>query len=213
MSVSLDELTQRRPYNAAADFVDANVAAGRAGKAAFIDPTRSLSYGALQEATCRFARGLQQLGLRAESRVLLLMLDTVDYPVAFWAALRAGIVPIPLNTLLTPEQYAYIFADSRAEAIVVSAPLLALIEPVLARLEGLRTLIVAGADGALPQTCASRPCQAFESVAASGAADVWTAPTVSDEVAFWLYSSGSTGEPKGTRHIQSSLIATARLYG
>ena len=88
----LDDLLQRRPYNAAVDFVDANVARGLGQKAAFIDPTRSLTYGELQARTYQFATALKTLGLREEDRLLLLMADTVDYPVAFWGALRAGVV-------------------------------------------------------------------------------------------------------------------------
>src|SRR3954462_8584766 len=130
MTASLEEPAQRRRYNAAADFVDSPVARGLGDKIAFVDPARSLTYRQLQEQSCRFACGLQVLGLRQESRVLLLLLDTVDYPVAFWGAIRAGMVPIPLKTLLPPAQYAYILDDSRAEAIVVSAPLVKAIEPV-----------------------------------------------------------------------------------
>jgi 4-hydroxybenzoate-CoA ligase len=214
MSIAAEAFAQRRPYNAVADFVDRNVEEGRADKVAFIDPARTLTYGALQAATYRFAHGLKALGLRQESRVLLLMLDTVDYPVAFWGALRAGIVPIPLNTMLTPEQYAYIFADSRAEAVVVSAPLLKTVEAVLQGTGGPRILVVAGMSSgeALAQGGAER--HRFEDVLTRGeGAGAWMAATLSDETAFWLYSSGSTGEPKGVRHIHSSLMATARLYG
>lgn len=208
-----EDFARRRPYNAAVDFVDRNVAEGRGGKLAFIDPTRSLTYGELQSASYRFAHGLLGLGLRQESRVLLLLLDTVDYPVAFWGAIRAGVVPIPLNTLLTAEQYAYIFADSRAEAIVVSAPLLPTVEAVLERLGLRRLVVVAGfpADGALTQ--GGSPKHRFEDVLGCGRGEPITAETLSDETAFWLYSSGSTGEPKGVRHIHTSLMATARLYG
>src|SRR5262245_11215289 len=100
----LEEFLQRRPYNAVSDFVDANVARGLAGKVAFKDTERALTYGELQERTCRFASALTALGLREENRIILLFHDTVDYPVAFWGAIRAGIVPIPINTLLTAEQ-------------------------------------------------------------------------------------------------------------
>ena len=106
MTNAAEATSERRAYNAVTDFVDRNVEAGLADKVAFIDPARTLTYGALQAATIRFAHGLTALGLRQESRVLLLMLDTVDFPVAFWGAIRAGVVPIPLNTMLTPEQYA-----------------------------------------------------------------------------------------------------------
>lgn len=213
MTLSLEGPSQRRPYNAASDFVDHNVAAGHGDKIVFIDPARSLTYGELQQQSCRFACGLQVLGLRQESRILLLMLDTVDYPIAFWGAIRAGMVPIPLNTLLNPAQYAYIFEDSRAEAIVVAAPLVKGIEPVIAQSGSLRTMIVVGGDPASSSSPTVLEHHRFEAVLELAASGVWCAPTCSDDVAFWLYSSGSTGEPKGTRHIQTSLIATARLYG
>ena len=71
------------------------------------------------------------------------MLDTVDFPVVFWGALRAGVIPVPVNTLLTPDLVGYVLEDSRAEAVVISAPLL---RAVLATLRGaavLRRIIVA----------------------------------------------------------------------
>jgi benzoate-CoA ligase family protein len=211
--VSVQEFTERRPYNAASDFVDANIEAGRGNKTAFSDGRRSLSYGELQDQSQRFAHGLVALGLKQESRIALLLLDTVDYPMAFWGSIRAGVVCIPLNTLLTPEQYLYMLGDSRAEAIFVSAPLLKSIEPVLGELPYLKQVIVAGGDGAPPKQLAGRQLLTLEDVLERGKADPWTAPTISDEVAFWLYSSGSTGRPKGAKHVHSSLIATARLYG
>ena len=119
----LDDLLRRRAYNAVADFVDAPVARGLSEKVAFIDAERSLSYGELQTRTCRFAAALKNLGLRPEERLAVLLYDTIDFPVAFWGGVRAGIVVLPLNTLLTAEQYAYILSDSRASAIVVAAPL------------------------------------------------------------------------------------------
>src|SRR5260370_30764639 len=136
----LGALLQRRPYNAAADFVDANVARGLGHKVAFTDPVRSLTYGELQSRTFQFAAALRTLGLRQEDRLLLLLPDTVDYPVAFWGAVRAGIIAIPLNTLLSPDVYAYIMADSRATAMVAAAPLARNILPILDRVPRLRTI-------------------------------------------------------------------------
>jgi hypothetical protein len=109
----LEDLLRRKPYNAAADFVDAPVARGFGKKIAFIDPDHSLTYAELQERTCRFAAALQSLGLRPEERLALLIYDNVDFPVAFWGGIRAGNVVLPLNTLLTAEQYAYIGRQPR----------------------------------------------------------------------------------------------------
>ena len=114
----LEDLLQRRPYNAVTDLIDGQVARGLGEKIAFTDADRSLSYGELQARSCRFASALQTLGLRPEQRLGLLLYDTVDFPVAFWGGVRAGIVVLPLNTLLNAEQYAYILGDSRTAAIV-----------------------------------------------------------------------------------------------
>ena len=210
----MDATGPGRAYNAVSDFIDANVERGLADKIAFTDPQRTLTYGELQAATCRFGRGLRTLGLRQESRIVLILLDTVDFPIAFWGAIRAGIIPVPLNTLLTPEQYAYMLEDSRAEAVLISAPLMQALEPILDRLTHLRSAIVAGADAgsALPKL-GRLETHRFADILARGTPESWIAPTMSDEVAFWLYSSGSTGAPKGAKHVHTSLMATARLYG
>src|SRR5262249_29793424 len=109
-------------YNAASEFVDAPVARGDGDRVAFSDGARSLTYAQLREHSWRMAAALVSLGLRRESRVALLMQDTVDFPVAFFGAVRAGMIAVPLNTFLNPEQYAYMLADSRAHAIVAAAP-------------------------------------------------------------------------------------------
>src|SRR5260370_2049535 len=142
---TLEDVLRRRPYNAVADFVDANVARGFGDKIAFTDSARSLTYAELQARTCRFATALKALGLREEARVILSFHDTVDHPVAFWGTIRAGIVPVPVNTLLTAEQYAYLLADSRAAAAVVAAPLARMLLSVRDRLPQLRSLFVVAA--------------------------------------------------------------------
>ena len=111
-------------YNAAVDMVDRNVAEGRGGKTAFIDPARRITYGELADSVARVGPMLAKLGLQREDRFAMIMLDTVDFPVLFWGAIRAGIIPIPLNTLLPVEQFRYILQDSRAKALFVSAPFL-----------------------------------------------------------------------------------------
>jgi 4-hydroxybenzoate-CoA ligase len=220
----LEDLPQRRPYNAVTDLVDAPAARGLAGKTAFIDGESALTYGELQARSCRFGSALLDIGLRPEERLALLLYDTVDFPVAFWGSVRAGVVVLPLNTLLTAEQYAYILGDSRAAAIVASASLLKTLQPVLDRLPRLRSIIVVGGSDADRAVFAGgqgkdapgkkvREVHDLSDLLARGRADIFTALTQSDEVAFWLYTSGSTGEPKGVKHVHTTLLAAARLMG
>ena len=200
-----EPLYATRVFNAVEDFVDVHVAAGLADKPAYVDPERTLTYGGLQEATRRFANVLGGLGLQREDRVAMIVLDTVDFPTCFLGAIRAGIVPIPLNTLLATEQYHYMLTDSRAKVLVVSAALLPTVAPILDACPDLAHVLVAGGEGGTHLSLAAELAKASP--------DFATAATHPDETAFWLYSSGSTGAPKGTRHVHTSLKATADLYG
>ncbi|MDO9708117.1 benzoate-CoA ligase family protein [Paracraurococcus lichenis] len=197
--------------NAVSWLLDRHVAEGRGARAAFLDPHRSLTYAALAEASARFAGALSAAGIGRERRMLMLMLDTVDFPVAFLGAMRAGVVPVPVNTLLTPEQVAYMLADSRAEVLCVSAPCFAALRDVVAAAPDLRLVLVAGLDGA-PQTGLPAGARDFAGFVAAGPAAPRPVPASPDEVAFWLYSSGSTGAPKGAKHVHGSLRATAETY-
>lgn len=187
-----------RDYNAAVDLVERNLQAGRGGKAAFHDDRGSLTYTELAERVNRFGSGLLAMGLRMEDRILLAMHDTTDWPVAFLGAIRAGIVPVAVNTLLTSKDYEYMLADSRAKALVVSEALLPQFKPVLEKLPFLKHVIVTGSS--------------FDEVLAKGESKLAPAPTTRDDACFWLYSSGSTGMPKGTVHAHSSMVETAELY-
>jgi 4-hydroxybenzoate-CoA ligase len=199
--------------NAVGYFVDRHGSEGRGDAVAFHDPWRSLTYGALAVATRRFAGALRAAGVARERRVAMLLPDTVDFPIAFWGAIRAGVVPVPINTLLTHEVVGYILADSRADALVISAPLVASLLPVLHSIPDLRRIIVAEADGGTPATTDDPRAVGLDEFLAGGDPTTQTAVTPADEVAFWLYSSGSTGAPKGVRHVHGSLRMTADTYG
>ena len=213
MGLPIDAIVQRRAYNAAADLVDGNVARGLGGKVAFTDPERTLTYGALRARSCQFARALKTLGIRQECRVALLLLDTVDFPVAFFGAIRAGIVALPLNILLTETQYAYVLADSRACAIIVAAPLAKSIAAIIDRLPELSTVILVGATPADKAAFPKHDVHLFEDVLAKESGEPCCAATNSDEVAFWMYTSGSTGDPKGVKHVHTTPAAAAALMG
>jgi 4-hydroxybenzoate-CoA ligase len=195
--------------NAVHWFADRHVQEGNGGRRAFQDPWRTLSYQDLQAATRRFASALRGAGIGRERRVVLLLQDTIDFPIAFWGTMRSGAVPVPINTLLTADTVGYVLADSRAEAVVVSAGLVAALQPVL---QGAGTVIVSQPDGSAPAP-ADPAWLPFPRFLDSGDPDAATAEASPDEVAFWLYSSGSTGAPKGVRHVHSSLRFSADTYG
>src|ERR1700720_2425857 len=169
-------------YNAVTWLLDRNVEEGRGGKLAFTDTVSDLTYGDLQQQTRRAANMLRRLGVRREERVAMIMLDTIDFPIVFLGAIRAGVVPVPLNTLLTSDQYAYVLADCRARVLFISEALLPVVKDMLGRMPDLEHVVVAGQNAhgykRLSDEIASES-DAFETVA-----------THSDEPAFWLYSSG-----------------------
>src|SRR5450755_4846409 len=133
-------------YNAVTWLLDRNIDEGRANKLAFTDTVSELTYGDLQQQSCRVANMLRRLGVRREERVAMIMLDTIDFPIVFLGAIRAGVVPVPLNTLLTSEQYAYVLADCRARVLFISEALLPVVKDMVGRMPDLEHVVVAGQD-------------------------------------------------------------------
>ena len=194
-----------RDYNAAVDFVDRNVAEGRGDKTAFVDPARNLTYAELRDAAARIGPMLARMGIEQEDRIALVLLDTVDFPILFWGAIRAGIVPVLVNTRLTVDQYRYLFEDSRAKAVFVSTALLPIIQEAVTDLPNLKQVVVVGGGPAtVPR---------LDQLLAAENEGSTPARTCADEVAYWLYSSGTTGMPKGTMHVHSNPMVMAQTAG
>jgi benzoate-CoA ligase family protein len=194
-----------RDYNMAVDLLDRHVAEGRGDRIAVIDDDGRHSYRWLADRARKAAGALRALGVEPEQRVALCMLDTVELAAAFLGAIALGAVPIPLNTLLTTDDYRYLLHDSRAKVLVVSDALLGKLAPAL---DEVRAVAVAASP--LGGDAGAHPKWAALVEAATPLAEA--AHTTPDDVAFWLYSSGSTGRSKGAMHLHSSAIYTAALY-
>ena len=180
----------------------------RAHKAAYIDDVGTTTYGQLEDRARRFASVLHALGVHPEERVLLVMLDTVELPVAFLGALYAGVVPVVANTLLTSADYNYMLTHSHARVVITSSPVLPTIAQALAD---------AGHDGCLlvvsqPQDANLPSGQVLSKLIEAATPSAKPVSSGCDDIAFWLYSSGSTGKPKGTVHTHANLYWTAQLY-
>jgi benzoate-CoA ligase len=194
-----------RDYNFAADVLQSNLDAGRAAKPAFIDARGVTTYGQLADRVARFGAVLRSMGIQREERVLLALLDTIDWPTAFLGCLKAGVIAVPVNTLLTEDDYRFMLADSRAKCLVVSEALYPKFEKLIKDSPDLAHVVVSG-DNAHGHV-------RFEDLIEAAKPEAYTAPTTCDDIAFWLYTSGSTGKPKGAVHVHASLKLTADLYG
>ena len=195
-------------FNAATYFVDRNVGEGRGAGVAIECGDEAVTYEEVRRRANRFGSALLRLGVRPEERVLLLLHDGPDFVYAFFGSIKIGAIPVPLNTLWKLADYAFVIRDSRARVLVVSSPLLPQIESIpLASRRALRHIIVAGSA---ETTHTHTPLGVLM---AQGAEDLDAEPTSRDAPAFWLYSSGSTGMPKGCVHLQHDMVICATLFG
>lgn len=185
----------------------------RPAKAAYVDDHGVMSFGELTEQIRRTAAALLASGVRREERVLLLMHDCSDWPVAFLGAMYAGVVPVAVNTLLTVDDYAYMLQNSRSQAVIVSGALLPTLREAMTRAMAqggheVRAVIVSRPTSALAQGEV-----ALDSLLRQHTPLPAPAETRPDDPGFWLYSSGSTGRPKATLHSHANPYWTVELYG
>jgi benzoate-CoA ligase family protein len=194
-----------RAGNAAAWFVDRHVREGRGGRLAIVHEGRRLTYDDVATGANRVGNALKRLGVRMEQRVLLLLPDCPEFAYAFWGTLKIGAIAIPTNTLLKPHDYAYMLNDSRAVVAIVGEELAPAIEDVRAQLTFLEHLVVAGR--------ASAGQLALADIVADEPEDLEPAATTRDDVAFWLYTSGTTGTPKAAVHLHHDMLVCCEGYG
>lgn len=197
-------------FNAATLFLDRHIAEGRGSKVAVYYEGRSYTYAQLADLANRIGNGLRGLGLDLEQRVALLLLDSPEFAAAFFGAIKMGAVPVPVNTLLRPADYVYMLNDSRARVLIVHATLWQVLQPLRSSLKYLRhVVIVNNGDTSLQTDVVTHDFAAWVARASS---DLAAAETSKDDSAFWLYSSGSTGFPKGCVHLQHDMVYCTEYY-
>ena len=193
------------PFNATTYFVGRHLAEGRGARIAHHAAGREISWTDVARSADRAANALADLGVERENRVLLVLDDTPAFVALFWGTVKLGAVAVPVNPLLSAEDYEFLLNDSRANVVVVEERALSRVLAVRDRCPFVRAVVVAGppAAGAL----------ALDDVLARAAADFAPAPTHEDDVMYWGYTSGSTGRPKAAVHTHAHFRAAAELVG
>jgi benzoate-CoA ligase family protein len=195
-------------YNASRILFD-NLGKGRGDRLALTGPAGTRSYAELCAEACRWGHGFQSLGLKRGDRILMFLDDTPAYPAAFFGAVRAGFVPLLINTLTPPDLLQFYLSDSGAAVAVADAEFCARFDAMACKDTALRTLIVvngAAGEHAVPNVMAAENwLQRFP-------AELAEADTHRNEMAFWMYSSGSTGRPKGIVHLQHDMAYSEAAF-
>ncbi len=198
------------PLNAAALFVDRNVEEGRGDRSAIFYQDKEFTFRQVREMVNRTGNLLLGLGVQPEQRVMMLLLDGPEFAATFFGAIKMGAVPVPINTNLRAADYKFYLNDARAPVAVVSQSLLGQVEPGLGELRYLRHLVVVDGTG----EAASGPIKRYRyaDLLAAASGDLTAEPRSPDDMCFWLYSSGTTGSPKGAVHLQHDMIVSSELY-
>lgn len=205
-------LTLPDVYNAASAFLDGALMRGWGARTAIRSGEQTLTYAQLAEGANRAGNALRTLGVDMEQRVVVLLYDSPQFAYTFFGAIKIGAVPVPINTQLRPQDYLYMLNDSRAHVLVVEADLWAQIASLRQQFTFLRHVVIVRRDGTDTGANLSGAAIDFERLIAGARPELAPSPTTRDDAAFWLYSSGSTGFPKGCVHLQHDMHVCAELY-
>jgi len=203
MTTTAESLGVLATFNSATWFVDRNVAEGRGSRVAIECGDARVTYDDLLRNVNRAGCALRdRYGVRPEERVLLLLLDGPAFAYGFFGAIKIAAVPVPLNTLWKPADYEYVLRDSRAGVVIVSPELLPQFERVSSEVRRtVRHVVVADADPQGPRALVGEGLDVLDAE-----------PTSRDAPSHWLYSSGSTGVPKGCVHLQHDMVVCSELF-
>jgi benzoate-CoA ligase family protein len=202
-------------FNACEYLLDRRLAAGDGDRLALTGPAGDLSYASLWDRVRRTAAGLRAAGVEPEQRILMVMADSPHFAVVYLAAMRVGAIPVPVSTMLRPSGIAELLRDSRAKFLAVTSEFAAAAEAaaVLASTGAAPELAGILADFPLSTPAANaRPVYLFDDLASS-APDNFVYDSTPDSPAFWLYTSGTTGDPKGAMHRHGSIPVVCETYG
>jgi 4-hydroxybenzoate-CoA ligase len=200
-------------FNAAVHFVDRHVGEGRGAKVAIECGDERVTYGQIAERVNRFGSALRRLGVQPEQRVALILQDTPAFAYSFFGAIKTGAVPVPLNTLWRAKDYLHALNDSAARVLVISEALLREFEAIdRGRLRALEHVVVVRSPATASQGKPPADALDFDALLQEGSPSLEAYPAHKDAMAFWLYSSGSTGNPKGCVHLQHDMYVCAESY-
>ena len=203
--------TNAAAFNATEYLLDRHVSAGRGARIALTGVAGDVSYAELAERVRQAARGLRGLGLQAEQRVVMVMTDSPEFVITYLAAMRIGAVPVPISTMLRAGDIAEIVVDSRARVVAVSAVYRDAVASALSLPGAGEGLAVVTEGAAPPEPIAGLPTIDLGQLPADAPDETY--PTTTDSPAFWLYTSGTTGTPKGAMHRHGSVKVVCETYG
>jgi benzoate-CoA ligase family protein len=191
-------------YNATTDLLEGNLEQGRSHKVAIRTRAGDCTYAEVAAAANRAGNALHELGVEMENRVLMAVPDSPEFAATFFGAIKLGAVPVPVNTNLSADEYAYLLHDCRAKIAVVGEHVAEAFRTIRHQSSYLRHLVVIGApaSGEL----------GFEEITRDAERELSPADTTRDDVCFWLYSSGTTGQPKGVIHLQHDMRSCVEAY-
>jgi benzoate-CoA ligase family protein len=194
-------------FNACEYLLDRRLAAGDGQRIALTGPAGEFTYAQLHDRVCRTAAGLRAVGVQPEQRILMVMSDSPAFVVVYLAAMRVGAIPVPVSTMLRADGVAELLRDSRARFLAITGEFAAVAESAAAAAPEL-----AGVLADVPLAASPRPVHQLDDLAAF-APDESVYDTTADSPAFWLYTSGTTGTPKGAMHRHGSVRVVCETYG